>query len=149
MKSCELSGSSNSTKILAPIVQAVAVLVVNPRPTRTEVFVYVNHRTVNLCSCVERPLSTPSYAPVMTPYSVKIFSGNEAFEYFPVLTLQEDNGHTTAKCESVWTLCPARTVPMNVSKRLTHNMTVSPTCFRRNLCLSAAPAHAQARGVRS
>jgi hypothetical protein len=29
--------------------QTVAVLVVNPRPTRTEAFVYVNHRTVNAC----------------------------------------------------------------------------------------------------
>ena len=150
MKSCELSGSSNSTKILAPIVQAVAVLVVNPRPTRTEVFVYVNHRTVNLCSCVERPLSTPSCAPVLTPDSVKIFSGYEAFENRPVSTIQEDNGRTTAKLESVWTLSSGRTsVPMNESKALTHNMTVSPVAFRDNLRLSAAPAHAQARGIRS
>jgi hypothetical protein len=35
-------GSSNSTKILAPIAQAVAVLVVNLRPIGTEVFVHVN-----------------------------------------------------------------------------------------------------------
>jgi|SRR5215469_5450130 len=34
-------GSSNFTKILAPIVQALAILVVNLRPTRTEVFVHV------------------------------------------------------------------------------------------------------------
>ena len=33
-------GSSNSTKILAPIVQAVAVLVFNLRPIRTQVFVH-------------------------------------------------------------------------------------------------------------
>ena len=42
LKSGELSGPSNSTKILAPIVQAVAVLVVNLSPARTEVFVHVN-----------------------------------------------------------------------------------------------------------
>jgi hypothetical protein len=86
---------------------------------------------------------------VMTPYSVKIFSGYEAFENRPVSTLKENNRHTTAKFEFVWTLRPARTVPMNVKKGLTHNMTVSPTGFRRNLCLLPAPAHAQARGVRS
>ena len=39
---------SNSTKILAPIVQAVAVLVVNLRQARAEVFVHVDVRTINL-----------------------------------------------------------------------------------------------------
>jgi hypothetical protein len=48
--------SSNSTEILAPIVQAVAVLVVNLRPIWTEVFVHVNLCTINPCSCVKRPL---------------------------------------------------------------------------------------------
>jgi hypothetical protein len=50
-------GSSSPTKILAPIVQAVAVLVVNLGPIRTEVFVHVNLPTINPCSCVRRPLS--------------------------------------------------------------------------------------------
>jgi hypothetical protein len=51
---CEGSaGSSNPTKILAPIVQAVAVRVVNLLATRTEVFVHVNVRTINPCSCVK------------------------------------------------------------------------------------------------
>jgi len=140
--------SSNSTKILAPIVQAVAVLVVNLRPTRTEVFVHVNLRTINPCSRVERPLSIPICVPVISPYFVKIVSGYQAFENRPVLTLQEDNGCTTAKFESVWTLQGATHVPMNVSKGLTHYMTVSPIAFCRNLRLSPAPAHAQARGVR-
>jgi hypothetical protein len=52
----------------------------------------------------------------MIPYSVEIFSGYEAFENRPVLTLQEDNRRTTAKFESVWTHPYGRTsVPMNVS----------------------------------
>ena len=51
------SGSFNSTEILASIVQAVAVLVVNLRPIRTEVFVHLNLRTVNPCNRVGRPLS--------------------------------------------------------------------------------------------
>jgi hypothetical protein len=81
---------------------------------------------------------------MVTLYSVKIFSGYEAFENRPVSTIQEDNGRTTAKLESVWTLSSGRTsVPMNESKSLTHNVTVSPTGFRRNLCLSTAPAHTQ------
>ena len=37
---------------------------------------------------------------------------------------------------------------MNESKRLTHDMTVSPIAFRHNLRLPTAPAQAQARGVR-
>jgi len=61
-------------EILAPIVQAVAVLVVNLRPTRTEVFVHVNLRTINPCSRVERPLSTSICVPVVFPYSVKVSS---------------------------------------------------------------------------
>jgi hypothetical protein len=82
---------------------------------------------------------------MVTLYSVKIFSGDEAFEKGPILTLQEDNGRTTAEFESVWTISSGRTtVPMNESKGLTHNMTVSPTGFRRNLRLSPAPAHTQA-----
>jgi hypothetical protein len=36
----------------------------------------------------------------------------------------------------------------NASKTLTHYMAVSPIAFRHNLRLPAAPAHAQARGVR-
>jgi len=40
----------------------------------------------------------------MSAYSVKIFSGYEAFENRPVSTLQEDNGSTKAKFEFVWTL---------------------------------------------
>jgi hypothetical protein len=84
----------------------------------------------------------------MSPYSVKIFSGEEAFENRPVLTLQEDNRRTTAKFESVWHLSSGRTsVPMNESKALTHNMTVSPVAFRDNLRLSPAPAHTQTREV--
>ena len=62
-------------KILASIVQAVAVLVVNLHPIRTEVFVHLNSRTVNPCIRVERPLLIPIYVPVMSSYSVKIFSG--------------------------------------------------------------------------
>src|SRR5262249_29356630 len=63
--------------------------------------------------------------------------------------LQEDNGRTTAKFESVWTLPFGRTtVAMNESKRLAHQMAVSPIAFRHNLRLSPAPAHAQAREVR-
>ena len=66
-----------------------------------------------------------------------LFGGYEAFENRPVLTLQEDNRRTTAKFESVWTHPYGRTsVPMNVSKRLTHYMTVSPITFRHNLRLS-------------
>ena len=57
------------------------------------------------------------------------------------------NGCTTANSESVWTLQGAANVPVNVSKRLTHYMTVVDR-FRHNLRLSPAPAHAQARGVR-
>jgi hypothetical protein len=68
-------GSSNSTEILASIVQAVAVLVVNLRPIRTEVFVHLNLRTVNPCNRVGRPLSILICVPVMSPYSVKVFSG--------------------------------------------------------------------------
>lgn len=67
--------NSNSTEILASIVQAVAVLVVNLRPIRTEVFVHLNLRTVNPCNRVGRPLSILICVPVMSPYSVKIFSG--------------------------------------------------------------------------
>jgi hypothetical protein len=141
-------GSSNSTKILAPIVQAVAVLMFNLRPTRAEVFVHVNVRTFNPCNRIEPPLSIPTYEPVMSSYSFKIFSGHQAFENRPVLTLQ-DNGCTMAKFESVWTLPfgPA-TVPMNKAKRLTHYMTVSPVAFRHNLRLSPASAHAQAGWIR-
>jgi hypothetical protein len=68
-------GSSNSTEILASIVQPVAVLMVNLRPIRTEVFVHLNLRTVNPCNRVGRPLSIFICVPVMSPYSVKIFSG--------------------------------------------------------------------------
>jgi hypothetical protein len=57
------------------IVQAVAVLVVNLRPIRTEVFVHLNLRTVNPCNRVGRPLSILICVPVMSAYSVKIFSG--------------------------------------------------------------------------
>jgi hypothetical protein len=56
--------TSNSTEILASIVQAVAVVVVNLRPIRTGVFVHVNLRTINPCSCVRRPLSSRIYVPV-------------------------------------------------------------------------------------
>jgi hypothetical protein len=38
---------------------------------------------------------------------------------------------------------------MNESKRLTHYMTVSAIGFHHNLRLSTAPAHAQARGIRT
>ena len=38
--------TSNSTEILASIIQAVAVLVVNLRPIGTEVFVHLNLRTI-------------------------------------------------------------------------------------------------------
>jgi hypothetical protein len=74
---------------------------------------------------------------MVTLYSVKIFSGYEAFENRPVSTIQEDNGRTTVKLESVWTLSSGRTsVPMNESKSLTHNVTVSPIgvifVFRRH-----------------
>ena len=62
-------------EILASIVQAVAVLVVNLRPIRTEVFVHLNLRTVNPCNRVGRPLSIVIRVPVMSAYSVKIFSG--------------------------------------------------------------------------
>jgi hypothetical protein len=79
--------ASNSTEILACIVQAVAVLVVNLRPMRTEVFVHLNSRTINPCSRVERPLFIPIYVPVMSPYSVKVFSGYQAFENRSVSTL--------------------------------------------------------------
>jgi len=58
-------GSSNSSEILARIVQAVAVLVVNLRPTRREVFVHVNFRAINPRSRIERPLSVPICVPVM------------------------------------------------------------------------------------
>ena len=110
---------------------------------------HVNLRTINPCSRVGRPPSTPSFVPVMFPYFVKIFSGYEAFENRPVSTLHEDNSCTTANFEPVWTLPLGRTtVRMNESKRLTHYMTVSPIAFRHNLRLSAAPAHAQARGIR-
>jgi hypothetical protein len=68
-------GSSNSTEILASIVQAVAVLVVNLRPIRTEVFVHLNLRTVNPCNRVGRPLPILICVPMMSPYSVKILSG--------------------------------------------------------------------------
>jgi hypothetical protein len=81
--------------------------------------------------------------------SAKILSGYQAFENGPVLTLQEDNGRTTAKFESVWTRPFGRTaVTMNESKRLTQYMIVSPIAFCHNLRLAPAPAHAQARGVR-
>ena len=80
-------GSSNSTEILASIVQAVAVLVVNLRPMRTEVFVHLNLRTVNPCNRVGRPLSILICVPVMSPYSAKIFSGYYAFENRPASTL--------------------------------------------------------------
>ena len=133
---------SNSTEILVPIVQAVAVLVLGLRPTRTKTFVHVNFRTINPCSRVKRFLAIPIYVPVMSPYSVKIFSRYEAFENCPVSTLQEDNGCITAKFESVWTLCGGTTVAMNESKRLTHYITVSRIAFRHNPCLSPAPAHA-------
>jgi hypothetical protein len=81
------SSSSNSTEILASTVQAVAVLVVNLRPIGTEVFVHLNSSTINPCSRVECPLFIPIYVPVMSPYSVKIFSGYQAFENCPVSTL--------------------------------------------------------------
>jgi hypothetical protein len=127
-------------KILAPIVEAVAVRVVDLLPARTEVFVHVNFRTINPWSRVRRPLSIPICAPVMSPYSGKIFSGYQAFENRPVLTLQEDNGHTTAKFESVWILPFGRTtMTMNESERLTHYMPVSPIAFRHNLRLLTAP----------
>jgi len=110
--------------------------------------VHVNLRTINPCSRVERPLSIPICVPVMSSYSAKIFSGYQPSENRPVSTLQEDNGCATAKFEPVWTLPFGRTtVPMNESKRLTHYMTVSSIAFRRNLRLSPAPAHAQARGI--
>jgi hypothetical protein len=80
-------GSSNSTEILASIVQAVAVLVVNLRPMRTEVFVHLNLRTVNPSNRVGQPFSIPIYVPVMSPYSVKIFSGYQTFENRSVSTL--------------------------------------------------------------
>ena len=38
-------GPSSSTEILASVVQGVAVLVVNLRPTRTEAFVHAHSRT--------------------------------------------------------------------------------------------------------
>ena len=142
-------GSSNSTKILAPVVQAVAVLVVNLGPFRTEVFVRANFRTINPCNRAEPPPSIRTHVPVMSAHPLKIFSGYLAFENRPVSTLQEDNGCIAAKFESIWTLQGATNVPMNVSKRLAHHMmTVSPIAFCRNLRLSTAPAHAQARGVR-
>jgi hypothetical protein len=68
-------GSSSSTEILASIVQAIAVLVVNLRPIRTEVFVHLNLHTVSPCNRVGRPFSILICVPVMPPYSVKIFSG--------------------------------------------------------------------------
>ena len=48
---------------------------------------HVYGHTSNPCSRVKRPLSTPIYVPVMFPYSVKIFSGYEAFENRPVSAL--------------------------------------------------------------
>ena len=78
--------TSNSTEILASIVQAVAVLVVNLRPIRTEVFVHLNLCTVNPCNRVGRPLSILICVPVMSSYSVKIFSGYKAFENRSVST---------------------------------------------------------------
>jgi len=128
---------------------AVAVLVVNLGPIRTEVFVHANFRTINPCNRAEPPPSIRTHVPVMSPHPLKIFSRYLAFENRPVLTLQEDNGCSPVKCESIWTLQGATNVPMNVSKRLAHHMmTVSPIAFCRNLRLSTAPAHAQARGVR-
>lgn len=71
-----VSDSYNHPEGVAPaIVQPVAVLVVNLRPIRTEVFVHLNLRTVNPCNRVGRPLSILICVPVMSPYSVKIFSG--------------------------------------------------------------------------
>jgi RNA-directed DNA polymerase len=54
---------------------AVAVLVVDVRPIGTEVFVHLTLRTVNPCNRVGRPFSILINVPVMSPYSVKIFSG--------------------------------------------------------------------------
>jgi hypothetical protein len=51
------------------------------------VFVHVNLRTINPCSRVERPLSIPICVPVMSPHSVKVFSGYQAFKNGPVSTL--------------------------------------------------------------
>jgi hypothetical protein len=79
--------TSDSTEILASIVQAVAVLVINLRPIRTEVFVHLNLRTVNRCNRIRRPLSIRICVPVMSPYSVKVFSGYQAFENRSVSTL--------------------------------------------------------------
>jgi hypothetical protein len=53
-------------RFLTSIVQAVAVLVVNLRPIRTEVFVHVNLRTVNPSNRVGRPLSILICVPVMS-----------------------------------------------------------------------------------
>jgi hypothetical protein len=110
--------------------------------------VHVNFPTINPGSRVEPLLSISTCVLVKSLYSVKIFSGYQAFENRPVLTLQEDNGCTMAKFEPVCALRGATTVPMNKSKRLAHYMTVSPIAFCHNLCLPPAPAHAQARGVR-
>jgi hypothetical protein len=41
----------------------------------SEVFVHLNLRTVNRCNRVGRPLSILICVPVLSPYSVKIFSG--------------------------------------------------------------------------
>ena len=51
---CCFLSRSGGTEILASIVQAVAVLMVNLRPIRTEVFVHLNLRTVNPCDRVGR-----------------------------------------------------------------------------------------------
>jgi hypothetical protein len=116
---------------------------------RTEVFVHENFTAINPCSRVERLPSVLTNEPVKSPYSFKIFSGYQAFENAPVSTFQENNRCTTAKFEFVWTFQGAtNSVPMNVPKRLTHHMTVSPIGFCRNLRLSPAPAHAQAREIR-
>ena len=61
---------------------------------------HVNVYTINPCSRVRRALPIPIFVPVMFSYSGKIFSGYQAFENRPVLTLQEDNGPTAAKFES-------------------------------------------------
>jgi len=52
--------------------------------------VHVNLRTINPCSRVERPLSIPICVPVMSPPSVKVFSGYQAFKNRPVSTLSEE-----------------------------------------------------------
>jgi len=132
-------GSSNFTEILAPVVQGVAVLVVNLPATRTEVFVHANVRTINPCNPAEPAPSIRTYVPVMSPHLSKSFRDTRHSRIVPSRRSRKITAVTTTKCESVWTLQGATNVPMNISKRLTHYITVSSIAFRRNLRLPTAP----------